>query len=576
MVVRKVALIFDDKIRPDTTGVYCRRALGSLVEVQHFQPLELERIPSQGFDLYLRIDDGLAYHLPARLRPAACWAIDTHLNYPLYRDCAPEFDCLFTAQRDAVEQLRQDGIEATWLPLACDPEIHRPHSIEKTLDVCFVGHLFEGPRVDLLRLIQRRFPRSFVGQRFFDEMARTYSSARIVFNRSIRNDVNMRVFEALACGSLLLTNDLRDNGQEELARDGVHLAIYRDAEELLDKIAFYLKRDDVRERIAAAGLDLARTQHTYRHRMETLLHRVQAKLAPKATPAPVQPPTPTGPPSCGLTSIVILTHNQLSYTRECLDSIRAHTEQPYELIVVDNASTDGTVDYLSSLPDVKLIRNSENRGFPAGCNQGIRAASGSQILLLNNDTVVPAGWLGRLLDRLQSDPRIGLVGPCSNRVSGEQQVPVNYDNLAGLATFARDWAREHAGQSQDTDRLVGFCLLLRRELVDKIGLLDERFGVGCFEDDDYCVRALQAGYRAVIARDAFVHHYAGRTFSASGIDFAARPHGFQPPPVSGQVANQHRGRPCSHSSRPCCPVHSGHGTTGLRSAFQPNWPSSGA
>jgi hypothetical protein len=73
----------------------------------------------------------------------------------------------------------------------------------------------------------------------------------------------------------------------------------------------------------------------------------------------------------------------------------------------------------------------------------------------------------------------------------------------------------------ETDRLVGFCLLIRRGLIDKVGLLDERFGIGCFEDDDYCLRARQAGYRAVMARDAFIHHHGGATFQGSGVDFAA-------------------------------------------------------
>ena len=82
-------------------------------------------------------------------------------------------------------------------------------------------------------LIQQRFPNTFVGRKFFEEMAQTYSASRIVFNRSIRNDVNMRVFEAVACGSLLVTNDLAENGQAELFADGVHLVTYRDADELL-------------------------------------------------------------------------------------------------------------------------------------------------------------------------------------------------------------------------------------------------------------------------------------------------------------------------------------------------------
>ena len=76
-------------------------------------------------------------------------------------------------------------------------------------------------------------------------------------------------------------------------------------------------------------------------------------------------------PDYGLTSIVILTHNQLEFTRQCLDSIRLCTDEPYELIVVDNGSTDGTVDYLRSLPGVRLIANETNRGFPAAANQGI-------------------------------------------------------------------------------------------------------------------------------------------------------------------------------------------------------------
>jgi tetratricopeptide (TPR) repeat protein/glycosyltransferase involved in cell wall biosynthesis len=182
------------------------------------------------------------------------------------------------------------------------------------------------------------------------------------------------------------------------------------------------------------------------------------------------------------------------------------------------ASADGRA---WACPPVKVIVNEENRGFPAAANQGIRAAAGRQILLLNNDTVVTTGWLRRLLRALSSAPDVGLAGPCSNCVSGAQQVAASYEDLAGLDGFAWEWGKAHDGALADTDRLIGFCLLIRREVVDRIGLLDEQFGVGCFEDDDYCLRALRAGFRAVIARDAFVHHFGGRTFVGSGFDFAA-------------------------------------------------------
>ncbi len=227
---------------------------------------------------------------------------------------------------------------------------------------------------------------------------------------------------------------------------------------------------------------------------------------------------PAAVPDFGMTSIVIVTHNQLEYTRQCLDSIQRLTDEPYELIVVDNGSSDGTVEYLRGMPGVRLIVNESNRGFPAAANQGITASTGSQILLLNNDVVVTTGWLFRLLRALHSDPAIGLVGPCSNFVSGPQQVEARYESLADLDGFAWDWGGAHEGVCVEVNRLVGFCLLIRREVVEAIGLLDEQFGMGCFEDDDYCLRAIQAGYRAVIAGDAFVHHYGGRTFVGSGVD----------------------------------------------------------
>jgi len=273
-MLRRVAVIFDDQLRPETTGVYCRHALQQMVEVKHARPSEAHQLEPREFDLFLRIDDGLDYRLLTELRPSAWWAIDTHLDFERCLAQARDFDLVFAAQKDGAERLRNAGIgSATWLPLACDPEIHRTHDVEKQFDVSFVGNEFPGPRSDLLRLIQRKFLKTFIGQRYMDKMARTYSASRVVFNRSVKNDINMRVFEALACGSLLITNDLADNGQAELFKSGVHLETYRDADELIDKIKYYLGHDEARERIAAAGRAEVVAKHTYRQRMETILQR---------------------------------------------------------------------------------------------------------------------------------------------------------------------------------------------------------------------------------------------------------------------------------------------------------------
>ena len=299
MSIRRVAIIYDNQTRPETTGEYCRRALQGMVEVEHFLPGQMERIPREGVDLYLNIDDGHRYQLPPELHPCAWWAIDTHMDFDWCLAKSHDFDCIFAAQRDGAARLRLEGIVTTWLPLACDPEIHRRHTVEKTWDICFVGNVFPGPRAELLELLRRRFRTIFVGQAYFDDMARTYSASRIVFNRSVRNDVNMRVFEAVACGSLLVTNDLSDNGQAELFRDGEHLATYRDSDELLDKVSYYLARETVRERIAAAGRAEALARHTYRLRMESLLAAVEEELARTTvpvTPSPVAK-APSAPPS---------------------------------------------------------------------------------------------------------------------------------------------------------------------------------------------------------------------------------------------------------------------------------------
>jgi len=1036
MSVKRIAVIFDNSLRPETTGLYCRRALGNLVEVEHYLPEELERIPPGAFDLFLNVDDGLNYRLPDSLRPAAYWAIDTHIEFERSRKKAECFDFVFTAQKDGAENLRKAGIDnAVWLPLACDPVIHRPYETKKIHDVCFVGNLFPGPRSELLEQIREHFPNTFVGRRYFEQMAETYSTSRIVFNCSVENDINMRVFEALACGSLLVTNDLAGNGQEELFEDGRHLAIYTDAEELLDTIEFYLKHEKPREQLALAGCTEVLSRHTYLHRMVQLLKRTEEGLSASSVALPQWGPVRTlqavsspssreqpqvsacllswkrpenlrkiieqlrnepliddivvwnnnpelrlnldaenltvinsernlvtygrylctqharhdliytqdddclvhnigelyisfqrdpscithglklghlahnaenffdvspkdvslldsdeqqsgaddpsrkpqtqggsaaqmglvgwgaffnrkwcdvfqnyiacfgedellcrkadrlftllldrrhrslpaevtdlegasgeealsvksdhfdltrqaveralyllrttkplnerteiaekksesasenvgfigataagakdrsyfefarpellalvpenakrvldvgcgagklgqsikqrqqsevwgierdeaaaalardrldqvltgdaeqldeeieptsfdciicgdilehlrepdqflkqarnwltdegclvasipnvrhhsvvasllagnwtyesaglldqdhvrfftrreieklfyragfridalrivpGPgfeewnrsgqpgevqagrlqigglspeeaeefyvyqylvqavpekqPDYGLTSIMIPAHNQLAYTKQCIDSIRQFTDEPYELIVVDNGSTDGTPEYLQTLGEVTLITNTDNRGFPAAVNQGIKAAQGKQILLLNNDTIVTTGWLRRLLEVLHSDANIGLVGPVSNNVSGYQQIPVDYQDLAELDGFA--WSRQcwflpaaaREARLTDVDRLIGFCLLIKREVIENIGLFDEQFGIGNFEDNDFCRRAGRAGYRLVIAQDAFVHHFGSTTFRATGVDFAA-------------------------------------------------------
>ncbi len=246
--------------------------------------------------------------------------------------------------------------------------------------------------------------------------------------------------------------------------------------------------------------------------------------SPKMRPY-VCPPV-SSPEHSGLVSIIILAHNQLGDTRQCLASIEQHTSVPHELILVDNGSTDGTPEFFrqcaSARNNVRVVSNGTNLGFSAGNNLGLALARGGSVLLLNNDTVVTAGWIERMLAVFERHPEVGLVGPVSNSVSGPQLVsPVKYSRLADLPAFAAQLASEQSGKSVEAPRLVGFCLLLRRAVVEKIGGLDEQFGSGNFEDDDLCLRAGFAGFKLRIALDAFVHHTGGQTFKGARIDYRA-------------------------------------------------------
>ncbi len=247
-----------------------------------------------------------------------------------------------------------------------------------------------------------------------------------------------------------------------------------------------------------------------------------------------------------LVSIIIPCWNQLEFTRLSLAALVRHTRRPWELIVIDNGSTDGTGTYLAGVQDVApvpvtVVHNERNVGFPAAINQGLKAARGEYLVLLNNDAVVTDGWLNQLVALAEMDLDVttkhtkdtkgengrgdrdgmgmGLVGPMSNYASPPQWVEhVPYATLDEMHAFARRWRDEHRGQWFTAGKLSGFCLLVKRAVYEAIGGLDEQFGLGFFDDDDLAERARRAGFELAVAHDLFVHHFGSRTFQENGID----------------------------------------------------------
>jgi GT2 family glycosyltransferase len=215
-------------------------------------------------------------------------------------------------------------------------------------------------------------------------------------------------------------------------------------------------------------------------------------------------------------SVVMVTRDALPFTRLCLTVLMGSGWcAGDELVVVDNGSTDGTVEFLREVGrlngSVRVALNDGNRGFSVATNQGLRAATGEVLILLNNDTLPLPGWREGLV-RWLSDATVGLVGPVTNRTCNEAEIESPYVTFGELERFALERARAHRGEGRDVRMLAMFCVGMRREVLERVGFLDERFEVGMFEDDDYSRRVEGAGYRRVCAEDVFVHHFGQASF----------------------------------------------------------------
>ena len=221
------------------------------------------------------------------------------------------------------------------------------------------------------------------------------------------------------------------------------------------------------------------------------------------------------------TTIVMLSWNAPEYTELAVDSIRANTRSPYEIVVIDNGSRPEALARVRAIAGVRLIENAVNTGFAFACNQGLAAARGTHVVLLNNDVVVTAGWLDALLAVQRQNPGVGCSAPRSNKIASLQQIDVPYRDLAELPAFAAQRALALRGRWMHEFKVVGFCMCLDRRVVAEIGGLDPRFGAGNFEDDDYCVRIRSAGYDIAVCEDSFIHHFGSVSFTQNGVDYNA-------------------------------------------------------
>ena len=253
---------------------------------------ELKRTLPDRFepDLFFWVDQydwNLPIHLEALDCPKVALFGDTHIHqrhpdkWATWLKYAQLYDYVFvTFNRSHLRLFAEAGCPRVfWSPAACDPEVHLKFKTEKLYPVSFVGSTyrpFHPDRIELLEMLRRNNVDVHIDSKALQDMALVFSRSKIVLNRSIADDLNMRVFEALGTGSLLLTNRLRpDAGLEQLFKDREHLVLYDDSE-LLDLVRFYLANDAERERIASKGHAEAQRKHTYHHRAREILETIRA------------------------------------------------------------------------------------------------------------------------------------------------------------------------------------------------------------------------------------------------------------------------------------------------------------
>jgi GT2 family glycosyltransferase/glycosyltransferase involved in cell wall biosynthesis len=234
--------------------------------------------------------------------------------------------------------------------------------------------------------------------------------------------------------------------------------------------------------------------------------------------------------------VVVCVHDAPEEVRACLWSLLHSATRPFHLIVVDDGSGPETAAMLGALarrePELELIRNDGAHGYTRAANIGLRASTGAHVVLLNSDTIVTRGWLERIVACLESDQEIGIAGPLSNAATHQSVPAVTEDGRwavnelppwLGVDSMAALVAGLSARERPRVPFANGFCYALTREAIERVGLFDEDlFGSGYSEENDFCVRARDAGLAAALADDAYVFHAKSKSYTVAGRDEVAK------------------------------------------------------
>jgi len=209
--------------------------------------------------------------------------------------------------------------------------------------------------------------------------------------------------------------------------------------------------------------------------------------------------------------LIMVIWNEWKMTKDALKTIKENSNFPYRLILVDNNSDLKTKDFLQSIEksqeygETTVIYNDKNEGWLKATNKGLKESRSPYMCLINNDILCGVDWLKNIIDLMEKNPQIGLVNPRGNEISENKKVD-------DVDIYSQELSMKNFEQYEELDHCSGFCMVIKRELTDKIGILDEVFGHGYYEDNDFSRRAQEEGYICAQCDYSFVLHFISRSF----------------------------------------------------------------
>lgn len=345
--------------------------------------------------------------------------------------------------------------------------------------------------------------------------------------------MNGKIGEAMAAGVPVITTSFAAENMG--AEAGTHCLVAHDARSFCERVLSLWQDEAAWNGIRSHAVKWMEDRYSTKAVGAQLLKDVAALLPerPRAKIAAAKPlrkplfavkkrapslrfPNPAKKP---LLSVVLLAHGRWEYTELCLRSLAAAHPRSLEVeyLLVDNASPDQTRKAAEKIPGLRLITSDKNLGFAGGVNLGLHAAKGENFVLLNNDTLVAPGWLESLLAHRNKIPGLGLLGALSNTERGQCPLQLDHTSYSGreeFLEFALSLRDKQAGHWRRVEKVSALAMLIPRAVWNAVGDFDLDYGLGYFEDDDYCFRVQDAGFRLACAEDVYVHHFGSASFAA--------------------------------------------------------------